>query len=186
VSNLDIYDVVSIEFKVRQQSQGLITMDRLPTRVDRSGQDWQRRKEQNLALAADLKERLEAVKQGGGGKYVERHRSRGKMLPRERIAEICDPGSPFLELSSLAANELYDGKAQSAGIITGIGLVHGRECLFVANDATVKDVAGLKRVFRLHPPRGSKGWGGIKRSFVVGGALGPRGDAIKPLVERMI
>ena len=138
MSNLDIYDVVSIEFKVRQQSQGLITMDRLPTRVDRSGQDWQRRKEQNLALAADLKQRLEAVKQGGGGKYVERHRSRGKMLPRERIAEICDPGSPFLELSSLAANELYDGKAQSAGIITGIGLVHGRECLFVANDATVK------------------------------------------------
>lgn len=55
-----------------------------------------------------------------------------------------------------------------------------------ANDATVKDVAGLKRVFRLHPPRGSKGWGGIKRSFVVGGALGPRGEAIKPLVERMI
>ena len=138
MSNLDIYDVVSIEFKVRRQSQGLITMDRLPTRVDRSGQDWQRRREQNLALAADLKERLEAVKEGGGGKYVERHRSRGKMLPRERIAEICDPGSPFLELSSLAANELYDGKAQSAGIITGIGLVHGRECLFVANDATVK------------------------------------------------
>ncbi len=138
MSNLDIYDVVSIEFKVRRQSQGLITMDRLPTRVDRSGQDWQRRREQNLALAADLKERLEAVKEGGGGKYVERHRSRGKMLPRERIAEICDPGSPFLELSSLAANELYDGKAQSAGIITGIGLVHGRECIFVANDATVK------------------------------------------------
>ncbi len=138
MSNLDIYDVVSIEFKVRRQSQGLITMDRLPTRVDRSGQDWQRRREQNLALAADLKQRLEAVKEGGGGKYVERHRSRGKMLPRERIAEICDPGSPFLELSSLAANELYDGKAQSAGIITGIGLVHGRECLFVANDATVK------------------------------------------------
>ena len=138
MSNPDIFDVVSIGFKVRRESRGLIAMDRLPTRVDRSGQDWQRRREQNLALAADLKERLEAVKQGGGGKYVERHRSRGKMLPRERIAEICDPGSPFLELSSLAANELYDGKAQSAGIITGIGLVHGRECLFVANDATVK------------------------------------------------
>ena len=138
MSNPDIFDVVSIGFKVRRQSRGLIAMDRLPTRVDRSGQDWQRRKEQNLALAADLKERLEAVNEGGGGKYVERHRSRGKMLPRERIAEICDPGSPFLELSSLAANELYDGKAQSAGIITGIGLVHGRECLFVANDATVK------------------------------------------------
>ena len=138
MSNHDIYDVVSIGFKVRRHSRGLIAMDRLPTRVDRSGQDWQRRKEQNLALAADLKERLEAVNEGGGGKYVERHRSRGKMLPRERIVEICDPGSPFLELSSLAAYELYDGKAQSAGIITGIGLVHGRECLFVANDATVK------------------------------------------------
>ncbi len=138
MSNHDIYDVVSIGFKVRRHSRGLITMDRLPTRVDRSSEDWQRRKEQNLALAADLKERLEAVNEGGGGKYVERHRSRGKMLPRERIVEICDPGSPFLELSSLAANELYDGKAQSAGIITGIGLVHGRECLFVANDATVK------------------------------------------------
>ena len=113
-------------------------MDRLPTRVERSGPDWQRRREHNLALAADLKERLSAVKEGGGGKYVERHRSRNKMLPRERIAEICDPGSPFLELSSLAANGLYDGKAHSAGIITGIGVIHGRECLFVANDATVK------------------------------------------------
>ncbi len=113
-------------------------MDRLPTRVERSGPDWQRRREHNLALAADLKERLAAVKEGGGGKYVERHRARNKMLPRERIAEICDPGSPFLELSSLAANGLYDGKAHSAGIITGIGVIHGRECLFVANDATVK------------------------------------------------
>tara|TARA_B100001750_G_scaffold246774_1_gene270196 strand:+ start:461 stop:2146 length:1686 start_codon:yes stop_codon:yes gene_type:complete len=138
VSNHDIYDVVSIGLKVRRQSRGLIAMDRLPSRVNRSGEDWQRRREQNLSLAAELKERLEAVKEGGGGKYIERHRSRGKMLPRERIAEICDPGSPFLELSSLAANGLYDGKAHSAGIITGIGLIHGRECLFVANDATVK------------------------------------------------
>ena len=68
-------------------------MDRLPTRVERSGPDWQRRREHNLALAADLKERLAAVKEGGGGKYVERHRARNKMLPRERIAEICDPGT---------------------------------------------------------------------------------------------
>lgn len=138
MSNHDIIDVVSIGFKVRRQSRVLRAMDRLPTRVERSGPDWQRRREHNLALAADLKERLSAVKEGGGGKYVERHRSRNKMLPRERIAEICDPGSPFLELSSLAANGLYDGKAHSAGIITGIGVIHGRECLFVANDATVK------------------------------------------------
>ncbi len=138
MSNHDIIDVVSIGFKVRRQSRVLRAMDRLPTRVERSGPDWQRRREHNLALAADLKERLAAVKEGGGGKYVERHRARNKMLPRERIAEICDPGSPFLELSSLAANGLYDGKAHSAGIITGIGVIHGRECLFVANDATVK------------------------------------------------
>lgn len=138
MSNHDIIDVVSIGLKVRRQSRVLRAMDRLPTRVERSGPDWQRRREHNLALAADLKERLAAVKEGGGGKYVERHRARNKMLPRERIAEICDPGSPFLELSSLAANGLYDGKAHSAGIITGIGVIHGRECLFVANDATVK------------------------------------------------
>ena len=138
MSNHDIIDVVSIGLKVRRQSRVLRAMDRLPTRVERSGPDWQRRREHNLALAADLKERLAAVKEGGGGKYVERHRARNKMLPRERIAEICDPGSPFLELSSLAANGLYDGKAHSAGIITGIGVIHGRECLFVANVATVK------------------------------------------------
>ena len=113
-------------------------MDRLPTRVDRGSADWHGRREYNLGLADQLKEHLAAVKNGGGGKYVERHRKRGKMLPRERIAEICDPGSPFLELSSLAANGLYDGRAHSAGIVTGIGVVHGKECLFVANDATVK------------------------------------------------
>ena len=75
--------------------------------------------------------------QGGGGKYVERHRSRGKHLARERIERIIDPGTAFLELSPLAAYELYDGLAHSAGIVI-VGMVHGRECLFVANDATVK------------------------------------------------
>ena len=59
-------------------------------------------------------------------------------MPRDRISEICDPGSPFIEFSTLAAFEMYDGKAHSAGIVTGIGVVHGKECVFVANDATVK------------------------------------------------
>jgi len=85
-----------------------------------------------------LRQRLDVVNQGGGGKYVERHRNRGKLLARERIEKIIDPGTAFMELSPLAAFELYDGKASSAGIVTGVGLVHGRECLFVANDATVK------------------------------------------------
>ena len=113
-------------------------MDRLPTRVDRSAEDFARRREFNLSLIEDLKKLIDEVKRGGGEKYVTRHRSRGKMLARERINEICDPGTPFLEFSSLAANGLYDSRAHSAGIITGIGVVHGKECLFVANDATVK------------------------------------------------
>ena len=113
-------------------------MDRLPTRVNKSDPDYQKRREHTLSLIQTLKERLEVVSQGGGGKYVERHRGRGKMLARERIDKIIDPGTAFLELSPLAAYELYDGRANSAGIVTGVGLVHGRECLFVANDATVK------------------------------------------------
>ena len=113
-------------------------MDVLPTHVDRSSESFALRRERNESLISELRQRLDAVSEGGGGKYVERHRSRGKALPRDRIEAICDPGTPFLELSPLAANGLYDGKASSAGIVTGIGVVHGRECLFVANDATVK------------------------------------------------
>ena len=113
-------------------------MDRLPTRIDRNSEDFIRSSEFNLNLVKVLKEKINEVKQGGGEKYVVRHRGRGKLLARERITEICDPGTPFLEFSSLAANGLYDSRAHSAGIITGIGVVHGKECLFVANDATVK------------------------------------------------
>jgi 3-methylcrotonyl-CoA carboxylase beta subunit len=114
------------------------TMDRLSTRVNRADSEYLKRQEHNLSLIATLRERLNTASQGGGGKYVDRHRGRGKLLPRERIERIIDPGTAFLELSPLAAHGLYDGKAHSAGIVTGVGLVHGRECLFVANDATVK------------------------------------------------
>ncbi|MDP7312022.1 MAG: carboxyl transferase domain-containing protein [Candidatus Thalassarchaeaceae archaeon] len=113
-------------------------MDRLPTSVRSGDERFIANAEHNKALIAVLNGRLEAIQQGGGGKYVERHRSRGKMLPRERISAICDAGTAFLELSPLAANGLYDGNAHSAGVITGIGVVHGRECMFVANDATIK------------------------------------------------
>ena len=113
-------------------------MDRLPTRIDRNSEDFNRRRDFSIQLVDELKQKINVVKEGGGEKYVDRHRSRGKLLARERINEICDPGTPFLELSSLAANGLYDSRAHSAGIITGIGVVHGKECLFVANDATVK------------------------------------------------
>ena len=90
------------------------------------------------ALVAELRERTSLVAAGGGEKAVERHRSRGKLPARERIDRLVDPGTAFLELNALAAWELYDGDAPSAGIVTGVGIVEGRQCVIVANDATVK------------------------------------------------
>ncbi|MCC7370584.1 MAG: methylcrotonoyl-CoA carboxylase [Chloroflexi bacterium] len=92
----------------------------------------------NRALTAELRERLRTVQAGGGVAAVARHRARGKLLARERIARLCDPGTPFLELGALAAWDQYGGEAPSAGIVTGIGTVSGREVMLVANDATVK------------------------------------------------
>ena len=91
-----------------------------------------------LALVAELRTRLRDVRAGGGAAAVARHRARGKLTARERIDRLVDPGAPFLELSPLAANGLYDGDAPSAGIVTGIGTVSGTPCAIVANDATVK------------------------------------------------
>ncbi len=90
------------------------------------------------ALVDDLRARVERVRQGGGEKARERHLARGKLLPRDRIQVLLDVGSPFLELSQLAAGGMYEDEVPSSGIITGIGRVSGRECMIVANDATVK------------------------------------------------
>src|SRR5579864_7644006 len=89
-------------------------------------------------LVAELRERTAEVARGGGERAVERHRSRGKLTARERIDLLVDPASAFLELGALAAWGLYDGEAPAAGIVTGIGVVEGQECVIVANDATVK------------------------------------------------
>ncbi len=89
-------------------------------------------------LVDDLRSKLETARQGGSEKARAAHRARGKMMPRERIDALLDPGSPFLELSPLAATGMYDDAVPSAGIITGIGRVEGRLCMVVANDATVK------------------------------------------------
>ncbi len=91
-----------------------------------------------VGLVAELRERTARIAQGGGEKAVERHRSRGKLTARERIDRLLDPDTAFLELNALAAWELYDGQAPSAGIVTGIGVIEGRDCVIVANDATVK------------------------------------------------
>jgi len=89
-------------------------------------------------LVGDLRSRQAAAREGGGQKYVQRHRELGKLTARERISRLADPGTPFLELSPLAANGMYDGEAPCAGLVTGIVRVSGREVMVVANDATVK------------------------------------------------
>jgi len=104
----------------------------------RKDQNFERREAHHTSLIEELNQRLAVAQAGGGEKAVSQHRKRGKMLPRERIQAIVDPGTQFLELSPLAAFEMYDSGAHSASIVTGVGLVHGREVLFVANDATVK------------------------------------------------
>jgi acetyl-CoA carboxylase carboxyltransferase component len=99
---------------------------------------FERRRSRMEELVAELRERTAVVARGGGDKATERHRSRGKLTARERIDRLVDPAGAFLELNALAAWDVYDGQAPAAGIVSGIGVVEGRECVIVANDATVK------------------------------------------------
>ena len=110
----------------------------LHSRADTGGERFARNHAANAALAAELRKKLAEVSRGGPESSRERHIARGKLLPRDRVDALTDPGSPFLELSPLAADGLYDGDAPAAGVITGVGRVSGRECVIVANDATVK------------------------------------------------
>src|SRR6266705_5610887 len=98
----------------------------------------QTNREAMLDLGAERRSKLERVKKGGGEAVVRRHKERGKMFVRERIEAVLDPDTPFLEFSALAANGMYDNEAPSAGIVTGIGMIHGHQTVIVANDATVK------------------------------------------------
>src|SRR5207249_4607762 len=99
---------------------------------------FERRRTAMEALVGDLRERTALVSAGGGEKALERQRSRGKLTARERIDLLVDPGGAFVELNALAAWDLYDGQGPRAGIVTGIGVIEGRQCVVVANDATVK------------------------------------------------
>ena len=110
----------------------------LTSQLDRDAEEFARRRERMEELVAELRERSGQVARGGGEKAMERHRSRGKLPARERVDRLVDPGTAFLELNALAAWEMYGGDAPSAGIVTGVGVVEGRECVIVANDATVK------------------------------------------------
>src|SRR5688572_27576254 len=110
----------------------------LGTRADPADEAFKRNAAHNETLVAELREHIDRAGKGGTERSRERHVGRGKLLPRDRVDTLLDPGSPFLELSPLAAHGMYDGEAPGAGIITGIGRVSGRECVIVANDATVK------------------------------------------------
>jgi acetyl-CoA carboxylase carboxyltransferase component len=109
----------------------------LTTQAERP-EAFEQRRARMEELVAELRERTAQTARGGGDKALEKHRSRGKLTARERIDRLLDPDTAFLELSALAAWEMYDGQAPGAGIVTGIGVIEGRECVFVANDATVK------------------------------------------------
>ena len=113
-------------------------METLTTRIRLDSPEFRENHHRMAALVAELRVGLERARQGGGEKYLQRHREQGKMPVRERIERLIDSGSPFLELSPLAAWDLYENDAPGAGLVTGIGRVSGRETLIVANDATVK------------------------------------------------
>ncbi len=110
----------------------------LTTQIDPRSPEFAANRDALLAAVADLRKQLTNVALGGGETARRKHLQRDKLLPRDRITALLDPGSPFLEFSSLAAHGMYDGKAPGAGIVTGIGRVHGQEVVVVANDATVK------------------------------------------------
>ncbi len=113
-------------------------MGKMSSKVNARSEEFVINRKHMQVQVDDLRHKLEAIKLGGGEKYQQRHTSRGKLLVRERINGLLDPGSPFLELSQLAAFEVYSAEVPAAGIITGIGRVNGQECMVVANDATVK------------------------------------------------
>jgi len=127
-------------------------MEPLETHLDTTSDDFKANRERVQQLVDDLNHRLAETRQGGGPKYLARHKEQGKVPVHERIAALLDPDTPFLELSPLAASGMYEdeGGAPAAGIVTGVGRVQGRECMIVANDATVKGGTYLPITVKKH------------------------------------
>jgi acetyl-CoA carboxylase carboxyltransferase component len=113
-------------------------MYRIETRVDPKSAEFVENAARMAELVQEFKEQMARAREGGPASQRERHKKRGKLLVRERLEKLFDPNTPFLELSALAACDMYDNEAPAAGMVTGVGRVHGREVLVVANDATVK------------------------------------------------
>ena len=113
-------------------------MQALKTQINPQSPEFRANAETMRALVEDLRAKVTDVAQGGGETARARHTARGKLLPRDRVSQLLDPGTPFLEIGQLAAFGMYDGDAPAAGLIAGIGCVQGVQCMVVANDATVK------------------------------------------------
>src|SRR5208282_2181590 len=113
-------------------------MSLIDSAIDTRSAEFRANADAMAALVADLRGAVDSIRQGGGEAARKRHLSRGKLLPRDRVRALIDPSSPFLEVGQLAAHGMYGGEVPAAGIITGVGRVAGRECVIVANDATVK------------------------------------------------
>src|SRR5689334_19011327 len=111
---------------------------RIDSKIDTGGEEFRARTDHNRALAEKLRADVAQAAQGGPEKHRKRHVERGKLLPRDRVERLLDPGSPFLEIGQLAACDMYEGEVPGAGIIAGIGRVSGRQVMIVCNDATVK------------------------------------------------
>ena len=113
-------------------------MYRIESKISVKSADFKENKEHMCTLVREFKERLQETKKGGPARAHEKHKARGKLTVRERLKRLFDPNTPFLEFNTLAAYDMYDNQAPAAGIITGVGVIHGREVLIIANDATVK------------------------------------------------
>ncbi|WP_313011608.1 carboxyl transferase domain-containing protein [Brevundimonas sp.] len=125
-------------------------MPKLTSAVDPQSQKYKSLHAHNSALVAELRDRVAKAARGGSDKSRERHVARGKLLPRDRVERLLDPGSPFLEIGQLAAHGMYDGAAPAAGVIAGIGRVSGREVMIVCNDPTVKGGAYFPMTVKKH------------------------------------
>jgi len=113
-------------------------MQRLASQIDTQSDEFESNLQAMQVLVSDLREKVKSVSMGGGAVALQKHKERGKLLPRERIDLLLDPGSPFLEIGQLAAYGMYGGDVPSASLIAGVGLINGVECMVIANDATVK------------------------------------------------
>ena len=125
-------------------------MFRLESKINTKSAEFIRNRDEYLLILGKFKEIPSKVRQGGPSQSVERHKERGKLLARERIDLLVDKNTPFIELSTLAAFDLYNNEFPSAGIVTGIGVIHGKETMFIANDATVKGGTYVKETIKKH------------------------------------